>query len=334
MKVYIWGTGKVAKNFVDKAKWKNSSEWGGYVVSKLGNEEEKDVKCYTEIQFDENSVVVIASSYTNDILKTIIFNTSLTTEQCIALRPTEFSNELNVNMKNLWKIIENPYAFLNEEEKEISVMRTGFDYRRDCLWDSLPKPNGLSWLYDYVRINTFDLVANEIKKEGIKGAVAELGVYRGDFAQYINMKFNDRKCYLFDTFSGFDENESKNEVEANHADEEFAGSFKDTSVDYVLNKMPFPDLCIVKKGLFPQSLEGLEEEFAFVSLDVDYENSVYEGLKYFYPRIVKGGCIFLHDYNDIFLDGVKNAVVKYENEYGRMTKIPIADGAGTLIIVK
>ena len=127
MKVYIWGTGKVAKNFVDKAKWKNSSEWGGYVVSKLGNEEEKDVKCYTEIQFDENSVVVIASSYTNDILKTIIFNTSLTTEQCIALRPTEFSNELNVNMKNLWKIIENPYAFLNEEEKEISL-----DYSRFC----------------------------------------------------------------------------------------------------------------------------------------------------------------------------------------------------------
>ena len=35
------------------------------------------------------------------------------------------------------------------------------------------------------------------------------------------------------------------------------------------------------------------------------ENSIYEGLKYFYPRLSLGGYIFVHDYNSS-LYGVEN----------------------------
>lgn len=44
-----------------------------------------------------------------------------------------------------------------------------------------------------------------VKEKQVAGAVAELGVYRGDFAKVINEVFPDRKLYLFDTFKGFPE---------------------------------------------------------------------------------------------------------------------------------
>ena len=42
---------------------------------------------------------------------------------------------------------------------------------------------------DYVRLKTLEYCCNEINENGIKGNVAELGVFRGDFAQYINVAF-------------------------------------------------------------------------------------------------------------------------------------------------
>ena len=332
MKVYIWGNGKVAKKFVEKATFKKEVEMAGYVVS-----DERcsvDAVCYSKVEFNDDSIVIIASSFTDEILKTIIFHTKLKMSQCIALRPTEFSEKFGVNIKNIWKVIENPFPFVIDNMRKVTVLRTGLDYKRDCLWDAIPRPDEVTWLYDYVRINTFDLVAREIESKCIDGAVAELGVYRGDFSQYINMRFPNRKCYLFDTFTGFDEKEANEEINLNYTDREFADSFKDTSEQLVLNKMPFPNQCIIKKGLFPESLDGLEEKFVFVSIDVDFGNSILEGLRYFYPRLQNEGYIFVHDYNNSSLEEVKKAIEKYEQEFGKLKKVPIADEAGTLIIVK
>src|SRR4029079_18426640 len=58
---------------------------------------------------------------------------------------------------------------------------------------------------DYIRLSTLELVAYEIDRNNILGSVAELGVYKGKFARYINQLFPNRKLYLFDTFMGFDE---------------------------------------------------------------------------------------------------------------------------------
>ena len=59
------------------------------------------------------------------------------------------------------------------------------------------------------------------------------------------------------------------------------------------------------------------------------------GLEFFYPRLAEGGVIFLHDYNSAFLGGVKQAVKRYEKKVGsRLKKVPFADRAGTIVIVK
>lgn len=190
---------------------------------------------------------------------------------------------------------------------------------------------------DYFRYRTFEFVCEEIAQADIQGAVAELGVFRGTFSALINKKFPDRKLYLFDTFEGFDEREAESEKNSGRCNESFIRSHKDTSVEIMLRSLPYPEQAIVCKGFFPESLteDASRESFAFVSLDVDFEESTYHGLEFFYPRMSEGGYIFLHDYNTFFLGGVKAAVQRYEKAMGiRLKKIPLADRAGTLVIVK
>jgi O-methyltransferase len=184
---------------------------------------------------------------------------------------------------------------------------------------------------DYVRRSSLELAASEIYENKLTGNVAELGVYKGDFAADINLVFADRKLYLFDTFAGFDERDRNTERKNTFstADQDFS----DTSVDYVLSRMPFRENCIVRKGFFPQTAEGVEDSFVFVSIDTDLYEPIYNGLKYFYPRLVKGGYIFVHDFNNDEYKGAKEAVKKFCTETG-IGFVPIADVGGSVIISK
>ena len=193
------------------------------------------------------------------------------------------------------------------------------------------------YMKDYYRYRTFEFMANQIIENDVKGAVAELGVFQGVFAALINQKFADRDLYLFDTFEGFDAEENAKETAQGHSDEDFAYTFTQTSLDIVLQRMPHPEKCHVQKGLFPQTVteEIAEQKFAFVSLDVDFEDSIYAGLDFFYPRLSPGGAIFLHDYNSLFLLGVKKAVERYEKDNNlKLQTVPLADQGGTLVILK
>lgn len=193
------------------------------------------------------------------------------------------------------------------------------------------------YMEDYLRYRTFEYVAEELIENKVIGALAEFGVFRGAFSSLISKKFSDREIYLFDTFEGFDSSEGEKELSEGNCNKEFLESHKNTSVECMLSNMPDRNKCKVFKGLFPGSIttEAENTVFAFVSIDVDFEDSIYEGLKFFYPRLSEGGVIFVHDYNSAYLKGVKKAVIKYEHEIGySLHKVPIADRAGTLIIIK
>lgn len=185
--------------------------------------------------------------------------------------------------------------------------------------------------FDYVRTGTLELIVHEIKKKNVEGATAELGVYKGKFARFINGHFPDKKMYLFDTFEGFDEKDKNIEVEKNYsgADQDF----KNTSVNAVLSIMPHPENIIIKKGYFPETAEGLEEKFCLVSLDTDLYEPIYNGLRYFYPRLSNGGYIMIHDFNNDLYLGARAAVEQFCKEE-RLNFVPIPDVAGTCIICK
>lgn len=180
----------------------------------------------------------------------------------------------------------------------------------------------------------FELVVKEIKKRNVPGSVAEVGVFRGEFAQYINAAFPERNCYLCDSFDGFDTIEADSEMQKNNATKAFVEAYKDTSEQIVMERMPYKDKIIIRKGFFPDTMIEVDEKFAFVSIDMDFENSIYEGLKYFYPRLSEGGYIFVHDYNSS-LYGVERAVDRYEKENGLViSKVPLCDANGTIVITK
>ncbi len=167
----------------------------------------------------------------------------------------------------------------------------------------------------------------EIKDEG--WCVAEAGVFRGDFAKEINRNFSQRKLYLFDTFEGFDKRDFKDEEEQSYV---LAGHFNNTSVELVLGKMPNKEKCVVKKGYFPESTEGVDEVFGFVSLDFDLYKPILEGLRFFYPRMVRGGVILVDDYFTPCYPNVKKAVECYKEEMGGVYSLPIGDDRGLAII--
>jgi O-methyltransferase len=184
---------------------------------------------------------------------------------------------------------------------------------------------------DYIRASSLELIANEVYDKHIDGSVAELGVYRGDFAKLINKAFSDRKFYLFDTFEGFDRRDIQTELENNFSTGE--QDFSRTTVELVLGKMQNKQNCIVKKGFFPETAEGIEDNFSFVSIDVDLYEPMYKGLHYFYERLSRGGYIMVHDYNNQGYKGVKVAIRKFSEEQ-RVAYFPICDAWGSAVIMK
>ena len=172
------------------------------------------------------------------------------------------------------------------------------------------------------------------------GSVAECGVSKGDCARFINRSFPEHKCYLFDTFDGFNkkdldiEDSLKNPLwkRSRVVCEGSIKTYRNIDISYVLSRMPFKDKIIVRKGFFPDTVEGIKDEFCFVNLDMDLYQPMLEGLRFFYDRVIKGGGILLHDYYNMDL-GVRKAIEDFETERGIiLKKIPIGDKCSIFIL--
>lgn len=185
---------------------------------------------------------------------------------------------------------------------------------------------------DFIRISLLDLAIDEIKSKGTEGAIAELGVYQGHFASLLNRTLPDRSLFLFDTFEGFEKSEETYDMD--NFGMTYERDFTDTSLESVMGRMQHPDNCVVRKGLFPQTAVGLEDErFAFVSIDTDLYLPIKAGLEFFYERLNKGGFIFVHDYNNSAFPGARQAVDEFSSSKS-VPFVPVCDWFGTAIFRK
>lgn len=182
------------------------------------------------------------------------------------------------------------------------------------------------------RVGTLQTISSIINERGIQGAVAELGVFQGEFAKKINMLFPNRTLHLFDTFEGFDQRDIAVEKKMSFS-ESSPGEYYSNGVQQVLSKMPYPQKCVVYKGYFPDSIDSCEENFVFVSLDVDLYAPTIAGLDFFYNRLANGGYIMVHDYNSLRFSGVKQAVQEF-CEKRNINYTPLTDMCGSVIIAK
>lgn len=129
-----------------------------------------------------------------------------------------------------------------------------------------------------------------------QGAMAELGVYKGETALLLHALAPKRILHLFDTFEGFRPEDLTKETgeAATYKPHHFA----DTSVESVKEKLNnHPNIKFYKGDFATQFYLVENEKFALVSIDVDLAKPTDEGLRFFYPRLLPGGVIFIHDYN-------------------------------------
>jgi O-methyltransferase len=184
---------------------------------------------------------------------------------------------------------------------------------------------------DYVRASSLELISYEIYQRKIPGNVAEVGVYQGDFAMLINLFFPDRKLYLFDTFQGFPEEHTQIDRIKNYSKaDQYWG---DTSIELVMSKMVYKENIIIRKGVFPETAMDIQDSFCFVSIDVDLYEPTKLALEFFYPKLNKGGYIFVHDFNNSGYKGVRSAVLEFSEKFS-VPYFPLSDGCGTAVLMK
>tara|TARA_B110000908_G_C10257755_1_gene456804 strand:- start:890 stop:1402 length:513 start_codon:yes stop_codon:yes gene_type:complete len=165
----------------------------------------------------------------------------------------------------------------------------------------------------------------------ITGAFAELGVHKGVTAKAIHLMDVDRKLYLFDTFNGFDPRDLA--VESQQGNKFDPSNFSDTEVEIVRAYIGGNDNLIFKKGYFPETTLGLEQEgFALVHLDADLYVPTLEALKFFYSKMNPGGVIIIHDYNHTW-DGIPKAVNTFVENIPESI-IELMDWQGSIMIIR
>jgi len=185
---------------------------------------------------------------------------------------------------------------------------------------------------DRTRSDMLLLLIREIEVRQVPGAMAELGVYRGESARLLHHYCPERKLFLFDTFAGFSDRDlARESIKVGYNEKP---QFTDTDLGTALATVaPLNSNVIPIAGWFPASVtsEVAATTFAFVHLDADLEEPVTEGINFFWPRLSPGGFIVVHDYNawpgphlavDRFLAG------------NRAVAIPMPDKSGSIVLGK
>lgn len=183
------------------------------------------------------------------------------------------------------------------------------------------------------RAATMRLLAEQIETRRVPGDVAELGVYRGDFAALISAAFPRRRIHLFDTFEGFAARDVEVERRCGFSSAE-TGDFADTGVELVRGRLPDPELAVFHRGYFPDTFAPCESvRFAFVSVDADLYAPTSVALPLFWERLSPGGAIMVHDAAGTQFTGVGKAVDEFCAPR-RILPMPVCDLHGSVVLRK
>lgn len=168
----------------------------------------------------------------------------------------------------------------------------------------------------------------------LEGDFVECGVHTGIYARaiidYINFQKTKKKFYLLDTFKGLDSkystakemtrNQKMGYEERGDIYKEVAKTFKNFNVDII-------------QGPVPETLSKVKaKKISFLSIDMNSVKPESESLKYFWPKLVKGGIIVLDDYGYAnSTNDQKKAHDKFANQNGvEVLSLPTCQG----IIIK
>ena len=183
---------------------------------------------------------------------------------------------------------------------------------------------------DIARFYFFSIAFDQLMKERIFGDVAELGAYKGQTATLL-AKMARRMgttAWVIDTFEGF------NAADLKGMDESRKMEFADTSLESVRALVGDQNVRFVK-GYFPESATQMPDDrrYCLVHIDCDLYQPIFEALKYFYPRLLPGGYMIVHDYASLAWDGAERAVDEFFADKPEAA-MPLTDGGGSVVIRK
>jgi len=183
---------------------------------------------------------------------------------------------------------------------------------------------------DLPRLYALIMNIKQIMGEDIVGDMAELGVYRGNSAASLAYyaRINRRKVLLFDTFEGFDQRDLVG------VDEYKPNAFEDTSLHDVRDLVGDTDVRFIQ-GRFPESIppDLYEARFCLAHIDCDLYEPAKAGLEFFYPRLSPGGLLIVHDYANLYWEGIKRAVDEFCRTIPERPLV-FGDKSGTAMIRK
>ncbi len=137
--------------------------------------------------------------------------------------------------------------------------------------------------------------------KNVNGDIAEVGTARGGSTRLIAEYSNGKTVHGFDTFEG----DPEIGVDDSWSWEgRYACSLEE--VREYLKGLPVT----LHKGVFPDSAASFNGcRFSFVHLDVDLYSSTLDCLRFFYPRLNRGGIIIVHGYP--IANGVNRALEEF-----------------------
>lgn len=190
------------------------------------------------------------------------------------------------------------------------------------------------------RTRFFHLIEMFKLSAGVPGATLEAGCFRGmashllcHYRRVEDPEFNGHGHIMVDSFEGLS---PPIEADGAHAKKSFDNrAFTTTSVERVKQTLSeFPGVQFLQ-GWIPEILAELPDTgYRFVHIDVDIYEPTLDCLRYFYPRMNRGGIIVCDDFGpwpENIWEGCEKAFREFCNE----NQIPFAKlDSGNAVIIK
>lgn len=182
MRLFIWGTGRLVGKVVGKHI--NIECVEGFIDNDESKKEYMGKKVYSpnEMLDMDYDAICVANLYASEIYRQCQ-NIGIDLDKVIFLYNNCTLQDMNKEYGFVEKVLGSEYAEI--VRKRYHVIR-GVEAYGDLF---LEDEKGAYYDTDYVRIKSFELAVKEIRKRKLKGAVAEVGVFRGSLRSISTRRF-------------------------------------------------------------------------------------------------------------------------------------------------
>ena len=199
------------------------------------------------------------------------------------------------------------------------------------------------------RLFTLIEAVKYVKRNDIKGAFVECGVWRGGSVMamaktLLSLNSNERDMYLFDTFSGMS-SPTQDDVSyrgenaisifeekktSNHSSDWCCATIEDVSRNVVSTGYPPQRLHFVQGKVEDTIPAKAPDGIALLRLDTDWYESTRHELEHLFPRLEPGGILIIDDYG--YWKGARKAVDEYIEKNNLRLFLSRIDDTGRLAI--